>query len=243
VPATGSGPPGAIESAVVALGVVGREAELTQVEGFLGSSAQGFAALVLAGEAGIGKTTVWQEALRRARERGAQVLRCRPAAAEAKLSFAALADLLVAVDEAAFEALPGPQRDALAVALSRTSSTTGAPIARAVAVGFLKPHHGQTCQRGRDHPVVSRGLCMKQRHPGVLSPVAQVANAVLPACRYVSTLDGGHVSCATRPSRVIQPSRARGERRTASCSAPRTAMAADTMIAALNPLPYADGAA
>jgi DNA-binding CsgD family transcriptional regulator len=117
--------------------VVGREAELTEVDGFLRAGSTGFAGLVLEGEAGIGKTTLWQEALDRGARRGALVLRCRPAAAEAKLSFAALADLLDGLEESAFGALPEPQRQALAVALLRAPASDGAPIARAVAAGFL----------------------------------------------------------------------------------------------------------
>jgi AAA ATPase domain len=74
--------------------VVGRELELAEADNFLSEADDGFAALVLQGEAGIGKTTEWREALRRAERRDASVLSCRPAAAEAKLSFAALADLL-----------------------------------------------------------------------------------------------------------------------------------------------------
>lgn len=118
-------------------GVVGREGALAEVDAFLKEADDAFSALVLEGEPGIGKTTVWREALRRAEERGALVLSCRPSATEAKLSFAALADLLSPVEEATFAALPAPQRDALEVALLRTSPSGGAPSARAVAAGCL----------------------------------------------------------------------------------------------------------
>lgn len=118
-------------------GVVGREAELAQVEGFLRGVRAGFSLLGLEGEAGIGKTTVWQEAVRRSVDGDALVLRCRPAAAEAKLSFAGLADLLEPVDSGAFVGLPDPQREALEVALLRTTPAAGEPIARPVAAGFL----------------------------------------------------------------------------------------------------------
>jgi DNA-binding CsgD family transcriptional regulator len=117
--------------------VVGRDAELADVERFLDAAGEGFAALALEGEAGIGKTTVWWEARRRAQERGARVLWCRPSAAEAKFSFAAVADLLAGVDEGALAMLPAPQRDAMAVALVRAAPTGRAPVARAVAAGFL----------------------------------------------------------------------------------------------------------
>jgi DNA-binding CsgD family transcriptional regulator len=122
----------------VVAGVVGREAELTEVKGFLDASAREFAALVLEGEAGIGKTTLWREGVRRAQERGRLVLMCRPVVAEAKFSFAALADLLSEVEEAALVALPAPQRDALEVALLRISPSSSAAAGRAVAAGFLE---------------------------------------------------------------------------------------------------------
>jgi DNA-binding CsgD family transcriptional regulator len=118
-------------------GVVGREAELAEVEAFLDESSGRFTALVLEGEAGIGKTTVWREGLRRARERGALVLACRPAVAEAKMSFAGLGDLLSRVDEAAFATLPAPQHEALQVAMLRISPTGASGVARPVAAGLL----------------------------------------------------------------------------------------------------------
>jgi hypothetical protein len=47
-------------------GIVGREPEIAVIENFLVADEAGFAALELVGEAGIGKTTVWQAAVRRA---------------------------------------------------------------------------------------------------------------------------------------------------------------------------------
>jgi predicted ATPase len=75
--------------------------------------------LSLEGEAGIGKTTVWREAVRLAGERGFRVLACRPAQAEAKLTFSALADLLEPVADEAFSRLSEVRRRALEVALLR----------------------------------------------------------------------------------------------------------------------------
>lgn len=118
-------------------GAVGRESELAEVERFLDGASRGFAVLVLEGEAGIGKTTVWREARWRAEQRGERVLWCRPSAAEAKFSFAGVADLLASVDEEAFLALPKPQREAIEVALLRSAPTAHSPFARAAAAGFL----------------------------------------------------------------------------------------------------------
>jgi hypothetical protein len=53
---------------------------------------------VLAGEAGIGKTTLWETGVALARAQGLRVLSARPSDAEAQFSFGALVDLLDGVD-------------------------------------------------------------------------------------------------------------------------------------------------
>jgi DNA-binding CsgD family transcriptional regulator len=118
---------------MAARGLLGRESELRQVEGFLDRATNGHAVLVIEGEAGIGKTSLWTETVRRAAELGVQVYSCRPASAEAKLSFSALADLLERVPEEAFASLPDPQRHAVEVALLRTPPRRGTADARAAA--------------------------------------------------------------------------------------------------------------
>jgi hypothetical protein len=77
---------------------------------------------VLEGEPGIGKTTLWTATMAHAEQQGCRVLSCRPAEAEAKLSYAALADLLAPVEEEAFRGLPGPQRRAIDAALLRADT-------------------------------------------------------------------------------------------------------------------------
>jgi DNA-binding CsgD family transcriptional regulator len=52
------------------------------------------AALLFEGEAGVGKSTIWDEALRLAREGGYRTLVARPAETEALLPYAALGDLI-----------------------------------------------------------------------------------------------------------------------------------------------------
>jgi DNA-binding CsgD family transcriptional regulator len=103
--------------------VVGREREIAVVSVFLDSLQHGSGALLLAGEAGIGKSTVWFEAVRLAEARGYRVLRARPAESEARLSYAALADLVGPVFEEARSQLPDPQGLALAATLLRVTST------------------------------------------------------------------------------------------------------------------------
>ena len=89
--------------------------------------------LVIDGEAGIGKTTLFDATLTKARERGFAIFWCRPAAAEAAFSFAALGDLLSPVLSEGLGRLPGPQRRALAAALLLDELEGSAPDTRAIA--------------------------------------------------------------------------------------------------------------
>jgi DNA-binding CsgD family transcriptional regulator len=115
--------------------LVGRRQELAAIDAFLGEDARGAAALVLEGEAGIGKTSVWREGVERARGRGFRVLTARPVGAEVRLSFAGLGDLLGEVVEEVLPSLPEPQRQALEAALLLAESR-GSPDLRAVGVAF-----------------------------------------------------------------------------------------------------------
>jgi DNA-binding CsgD family transcriptional regulator len=114
-------------------GLFGRDDELQASASFLG--ADGPRALLLEGDAGIGKTALWREGLRLAKEQGCLVLACSGASDEARLSFAALADLLAPVLDVLGE-LPAPRRRALEVALLLRESDEPAPDDRAVAFAF-----------------------------------------------------------------------------------------------------------
>jgi DNA-binding CsgD family transcriptional regulator len=116
--------------------VVGRDLELAAADSFLAADG-GFAALAIVGDPGIGKTTLWDEVMRRAQEDGAFALIARPTEAEAKLSFAALSDLVSAIDAEAFESLPEPQRQALDVALLRAGARGRPPQRRTVGTALL----------------------------------------------------------------------------------------------------------
>ncbi len=116
--------------------LLGREADLAEVDAFTEHADAGWSALVVEGEPGIGKTTLWREAIRRAEVRGFTVLSCRPAEAEVKLSFAALGDLLEPVSQETFERLPEPQRHALGGALLRAGEGAAPAAPRAVAAGL-----------------------------------------------------------------------------------------------------------
>ena len=89
---------------------------------FLQSAAARASGLVIEGEAGIGKTTLWLAAVAQARERGFAVVSARVGQAESVLAYAAVADLLGNVDPALFAELPDVQRVAVDRVLLRSSS-------------------------------------------------------------------------------------------------------------------------
>jgi DNA-binding CsgD family transcriptional regulator len=114
-------------------GLVGREVEVAALADFLLAGRSAPRALVLDGEAGIGKTTLFDAALAEARDQGFAVFFCRPVGAEAAFSFAALADLLKPLLPEGLERLPLPQRRALAAALLLEEAEGSAPEERAIA--------------------------------------------------------------------------------------------------------------
>src|SRR4051794_23281069 len=118
--------------------ILGRGAELREVAALLADEPPAARALVLTGDAGVGKTTIWEEGVRLAGARGLRVLAARPAEAEAALPFAALGDLLGPVVDAI--ELPRPQRAALDRALQRADADEPADrlaVSRA-ALGLLQ---------------------------------------------------------------------------------------------------------
>ncbi|HUA44162.1 MAG TPA: AAA family ATPase [Solirubrobacteraceae bacterium] len=96
----------------------GRDVERTQVEGLLDSVVAGPVGLALEGTPGIGKTTLWRATVQSARGRGYRVLTTAPGEPDAVLAFAGLGDLFDEVVSDLADDLPGPQRQALAAALS-----------------------------------------------------------------------------------------------------------------------------
>ena len=95
--------------------VVGREEELAALDRFI--AGEGTSVLVLEGDAGIGKTTVWLHAIALAEARSLRVLSARPTEAEARLSFAGLGDLLEDVLDEVLEALEPARRRGLEAAM------------------------------------------------------------------------------------------------------------------------------
>jgi tetratricopeptide (TPR) repeat protein len=121
----------------VAGDVIGRESELAIIHRFLDAIPTGPSALLLSGDPGIGKTTIWKEGLAGAIQRRYRTLSCGPVEAETRLSYAALGDLLEPVLEEALPTVPEPQRLALEVALLRSTSSGTRADQRAVSLAVL----------------------------------------------------------------------------------------------------------
>ena len=83
----------------------------------LDRASNGAAGLALEGEPGIGKTTLWRDAVASAGRRGFGVIATAPAEPDAALAFAGLGDLFDGLPETTLDRLPDPQRRALAAAL------------------------------------------------------------------------------------------------------------------------------
>jgi DNA-binding CsgD family transcriptional regulator len=102
----------------VGVEIVGRDEELRAMSAFLAlDPAAGGRALVIEGEAGIGKTALWQEGMAAARRSDVRVLAARAGQAETRVAFATVGDLFTPTLDETLPRLPLVQRRALEVAL------------------------------------------------------------------------------------------------------------------------------
>ena len=115
--------------------IVGRDADLAAIAGFLDGETWP-RTLLIAGEAGMGKTTLWRAGTERAEADGHALLAARPLETETKLAYAGVGDLLASSHDA-FEELPPPQAQALRAALLLETSAGESMDERAVSLGFL----------------------------------------------------------------------------------------------------------
>ncbi|MDT5301315.1 MAG: hypothetical protein QOG79_4557 [Mycobacterium sp.] len=91
-------------------GGLGRTAERSAIADFLTAAESGQAGLIIEGEAGIGKTTLWLDACEQARTRGFRVLSAQVGEAETVLAYAAVGDLLGDIESVTLDGLPNLQR-------------------------------------------------------------------------------------------------------------------------------------
>lgn len=120
----------------VGVTTVSRSKEMQAVDDLLSSTGAGPSGLVIAGEPGIGKTTLWLAGVARAREFGFRVLSARADRAESVLSYATVADLLVDVEADVFDGLSELQRMAIDRVLFR-AETDGPPTDQRVTASAI----------------------------------------------------------------------------------------------------------
>jgi DNA-binding NarL/FixJ family response regulator len=121
----------------MAVEIIGRREELLTLEAFLTEVPAGGHALLLEGDPGIGKTVLWQEGLRTAKECGITVLHARPSDSEAQIAFAALGDLVEPVLGTELPRLVPMQRRALETALLLREAEGAPPDVRILGLALL----------------------------------------------------------------------------------------------------------
>lgn len=120
----------------VSIDVVAREGELAVIDAFLDRPLTGPGALVIEGEPGIGKSTLWLAGVEEARARSIRVLSSRPAEAERTLPNVVLGDLFGEVPVEVLAKLPAPRRRAFeaALLLQEAPDVPVDPLALGVAI-------------------------------------------------------------------------------------------------------------
>src|SRR6478735_8103611 len=111
--------------------IVGRDTALGDVAQFVDAVEAAPAALLLEGEPGIGKTTLWRSAQAAAADRGHRVLAATAVEGEADLPFVALRDLL---DDVSADAAPLRSDDPRAVADQHAVCVAALGVVRILAV-------------------------------------------------------------------------------------------------------------
>jgi DNA-binding CsgD family transcriptional regulator len=115
--------------------IIGRGDELARLDAFLRDPDERPSVLLLQGEAGIGKTTVFAAGIGTATDRGVRSVSARPAEPDVELAFSALTDLLRPLVGDLADELPEPQRRAIAVALLEEGDPQEGTDLRAVSAG------------------------------------------------------------------------------------------------------------
>jgi DNA-binding CsgD family transcriptional regulator len=115
--------------------IYGREAPIALIDQLLARSREQPSALLIEGEAGSGKSTMFREAMRLAEQAGFSVLSSRAAATESGFALAALGDMVQGLPAGYRSALPEPQHRAIEVALHLTDPASRPITQSALAAG------------------------------------------------------------------------------------------------------------
>ena len=117
--------------------IIGRRDELLVLGEFVEAVPAGGPALLFEGDAGIGKTALWQEGVRLARARGLRVLEARAAQSELQMAFATIGDLFAPVLDETLPRLVAVQRHALEIAFLMREPDFAPPEGRLLATALL----------------------------------------------------------------------------------------------------------
>ncbi|HSL97470.1 MAG TPA: AAA family ATPase [Candidatus Deferrimicrobiaceae bacterium] len=117
--------------------LVGRDAELAAIRGFLDRPVTAARAIVIDGGAGIGKSTLWQVGVAEAQARFDTVLTSRPAQVELGLPYVVLGDLFGDVGSHVVAGLTPPRRRAFDAALLLAGDEGPAIDPRALGAALL----------------------------------------------------------------------------------------------------------
>lgn len=118
------------------IAMIGRDRELEAIA-TLFEPQENARVFLIEGAAGLGKTTLLRACVEEGRARNYRVLSCAPTRSETQLSLSAVRDLIEPVFDEIAQAIPAPQRRALAVTLLREDPGETPPPPDAIAVAFL----------------------------------------------------------------------------------------------------------
>lgn len=195
------------QDTLVPLQLISRDAELSAVDNLLAAVPKGTSVLVLEGDVGIGKSTVWRAGIERARARGFRVLSAHPVASESAPAYSSLAELLADVDSAVLEHLPAPQRLAIDRVLSYADDTGPGADQRAVAAAVRSVIE----RLARDNPVLVAIDDIQWLDPPTAAVLASVARRSSGAIGFLATVragDGDRTGLLLEPSRPERLTRA-----------------------------------
>jgi DNA-binding CsgD family transcriptional regulator len=130
--------------------IIGRRSELQALARFVEAAPAGGRALLIEGEAGIGKTALLHEGVRAAQASGYRVITARAAPAEAQMAFATVGDLFTPTLEETLPSLAPVQRRALEIALLVREPEGPPPEVRVLGVALV----AAVSSLAQDGPVV-----------------------------------------------------------------------------------------
>jgi DNA-binding CsgD family transcriptional regulator len=127
--------------------IIGRREELQALARFVDAVPTGGHALLLEGDAGIGKTALWQEGTAAARRSDVRVLAARAGQAETRIAFATVGDLFAPTLDETLPPLPLVQRRALEIALLLREPDGPPPEMRVLGLALVSVVHALARER------------------------------------------------------------------------------------------------